>query len=534
MIALSCCGGDVLGSGGDSPPPPVGVSITNVGGGGEVYRTTTGPNPFEMRTLISTNGSVSITQNTDTLDLEVELVNLDEPSDGCNIWDGNYGPIGLKAIYVPPTGALSLSCEATRIRIDYTGSFGNLGTGAQVYSTASTTASRRFRTLVGGTGINITQGTDEIEIESTVTAASASNVGGANEVYRTGTSGPFEFRTIAAGAGIGIVQGTNTLTISNTAAADTCANVGDPGGAEVYVTGSSMPFNFRKLSATGGGITITQFGDDIFLGVAVPSLTSAGGTTLVNDGTGPALAVKGLTAGTGVSLSASATEVTINNSSPASSVTLTSAGGTETLVNDGTGPTLANKGLTAGTGVSLSSDATSVTITNSSPASSVTLASAGGTETLVNDGTGPAIATKGLTAGAGISLSSSATAVTISATAAASPGMELIFNVNGATVAASTRRVTAPYRIEVELQVRVNVAAGTQVAKVQARCVSSGTLTLHNQQIMEQSTLGTNQDASTVTPFTTSSTTFVDVTSMTLTLPAGDHIVIFSADCTPP
>jgi hypothetical protein len=77
---------------------------------------------------------------------------------------------------------------------------------------------------------------------------------------------------------------------------------------------------------------------------------------------------------------------------------------------------LANKGLTAGAGISLSSDAVSVTVTNSSPASSVTLASAGGTETLVNDGTGPALATKGLTAGAGISLTGAATSVTIAAT----------------------------------------------------------------------------------------------------------------------
>jgi len=49
------------------------------------------------------------------------------------------------------------------------------------------------------------------------------------------------------------------------------------------------------------------------------------------------------------------------------SVTLTSAGGTVDLVNDGTGPTLATKGLTAGAGVTLVSSATECTITNSAP-----------------------------------------------------------------------------------------------------------------------------------------------------------------------
>jgi len=69
-----------------------------------------------------------------------------------------------------------------------------------------------------------------------------------------------------------------------------------------------------------------------------------------------------LTAGTGISLAqVGLGNLSITNTSPASTVALSSAGGTETIVNDGTGPTLATKGLTAGTGVSLASDAVSVT-----------------------------------------------------------------------------------------------------------------------------------------------------------------------------
>ena len=73
-------------------------------------------------------------------------------------------------------------------------------------------------------------------------------------------------------------------------------------------------------------------------------------------------------AGTGITLNASTVPSTdairITNSSPASSVSLTSAGGmgTESLVNDGTGPSLANKGLAAGSGITLTSTATEVTI----------------------------------------------------------------------------------------------------------------------------------------------------------------------------
>lgn len=100
------------------------------------------------------------------------------------------------------------------------------------------------------------------------------------------------------------------------------------------------------------------------------TLTSAGGSqSLVNDGTGPSLAVKGLTAGGGILLLPSVGNdfISIVNTSPATGVTLTSAGGTETLVNDGTGPALATKGVNAGTGISLSSTATDLTVTNSAP-----------------------------------------------------------------------------------------------------------------------------------------------------------------------
>lgn len=95
-------------------------------------------------------------------------------------------------------------------------------------------------------------------------------------------------------------------------------------------------------------------------------------------------------------------------------VTLASAGGTETLVVDGVGPAITTKGLTAGTGIGLVGGANDVTISNTDGASSVTLASAGGTETLVVDGTGPSLTSKGLTAGTGITLTPSGTDVTIS------------------------------------------------------------------------------------------------------------------------
>lgn len=54
-------------------------------------------------------------------------------------------------------------------------------------------------------------------------------------------------------------------------------------------------------------------------------------------------------------------------------VTLTSAGGSQSLVSDGTGPSLATKGISAGIGISLSSTAIALTVTNSAPDQTVVL-----------------------------------------------------------------------------------------------------------------------------------------------------------------
>jgi hypothetical protein len=79
--------------------------------------------------------------------------------------------------------------------------------------------------------------------------------------------------------------------------------------------------------------------------------------------------------------------------------------------------------LTEGAGIDITGTYPNFTITNTE--GPVSLASAGGTETLVNDGTGPALVTKGLTAGNGINLSASATAVTIAADVAKFPSSAL-------------------------------------------------------------------------------------------------------------
>ena len=130
-------------------------------------------------------------------------------------------------------------------------------------------------------------------------------------------------------------------------------------------------------------------------------------------------------AGAGINLFTSTVGPTdairIEASSPASSVTLSSAGTapSNSIVNDGVGPAIAVKGLIAGTGVSFISTLTDITVNNTDPGSAVTLSSAGTapSNSLVNDGVGPAVAVKGLIAGTGISFISTLTDITINSSA---------------------------------------------------------------------------------------------------------------------
>jgi hypothetical protein len=116
---------------------------------------------------------------------------------------------------------------------------------------------------------------------------------------------------------------------------------------------------------------------------------------------------------------------------------------------------LSTVAIEAGTGITVTDatvgNVTTYTVTNSSPASSVTLTSAGGTDTLVNDGTGPALAVKGLTAGAGIALFSTSDEVQIDCTLNGLPPWQVVtassLGTYTTTLSANTRviyTITAP------------------------------------------------------------------------------------------
>jgi hypothetical protein len=200
-----------------------------------------------------------------------------------------------------------------------------------------------------------------------------------------------------------------------------------PGTDAIRITNSAPDQTVVLNEGDGIDVTGTYPNFTITNTASITSLTSAGGTSLVNDGTGPALAVKGLQAGSGMSIANNLgnTILTLTNTAPNvdQNLWLTFEGDTGLAINATT--TTDALTVTGANGISTNTTGTTLTITNTDPGSAVTLADAGTTthESLVNDGTGPALATKGLKAGTGISLSSTGTDITITNTGSGGGGV---------------------------------------------------------------------------------------------------------------
>lgn len=202
-------------------PVDDGVSIINVGGGIELYRIGTGPNPFEFRTLTSIDNTVIITQNLNTVDL--------------------FANINLA----------------------------NEGIGADVYDAAtSTPTTKNLRRIRAGSNVTVTQNATDITIAATVPAASTcANVGTGADVYVAASANPFNFRRInSADSRLTVTQNANDITLTvNTAVAN------EGGAVEIYDTVNSTlaTKRLRTLTSTGGTVTITQNATTVNLEVPV-------------------------------------------------------------------------------------------------------------------------------------------------------------------------------------------------------------------------------------------------------------------------
>jgi hypothetical protein len=116
--------------------------------------------------------------------------------------------------------------------------------------------------------------------------------------------------------------------------------------------------------------------------VGAITLTNTGtGVPLINDTTNPSFSIRSLKSTAGndridIAIGGTGgTELTLTNPYPSTLITLTNAGGVNTIISSDINPNFSLKGITQGTGITISNSASQIVINNASPASAIAITS---------------------------------------------------------------------------------------------------------------------------------------------------------------
>jgi hypothetical protein len=170
----------------------------------------------------------------------------------------------------------------------------NQGAGAGVFK-QKTVNDLEFKTLVAGSDITITAGTNDLTIATTAlnNIQSGQNLGGGQGPFAQVSTTTMQFKELLGTAPITVTSSANALTFSTTAEANTISSMGAGGDGETLVgtkAGTDIPF--RRIKA-GQNITLTSEVNDVEVSLK-PAMGGTGhyGTMLQagDDGTLEALA----------------------------------------------------------------------------------------------------------------------------------------------------------------------------------------------------------------------------------------------------
>lgn len=166
---MSGCGGigcDSIGTGVDTPDT-FAVSMVNIGGQAEWYAIGTGPNPFELRTAFSSDGSVGINQLAQTIDFTVDaadLVSMTNVGGGAQSYVVGSGPdpFEIRSILSPDN---SVGVTQTATEIELTTTLGNIGGEAEVWDSTSINPFNLRSIYSSDSSVNVTQEATRINLQ---------------------------------------------------------------------------------------------------------------------------------------------------------------------------------------------------------------------------------------------------------------------------------------------------------------------------------------------------------------------------------
>jgi len=384
--------------------------LDNVGTGAEVYKdyTTSGDTrTHNLRTLISSDSSITITENTNTIDLTTE---------------GGTGGVDNTMI--------------------------NIGTGEGIYKQKDI-YQFQLKTLIGGDNITLTDNGDDITIDAIDTNYQYTAISlGTNDIYKETVSNEFRFRGLVAGANVTLTELANDIQIdfsdtTGSGEVNTMTNIGS-GSIEWYKQKNGVQFEIKTLDEITSGDTLNPYGHITFdtadSGDTVLIGTTAELNTAANVGSGEIIykekideefKFKTLVAGTGVTLTSGTDTLQIDATGVGGGEvnTITNVGGgIEIFQEPKTGVNFNLRTLIAGDNINLTQNTNTIEISGVNNYYDVD--NLGTTVGLIyKDTTGTGTDAdpytfnfRGIRAGTGVNVSSSDTDIIISATGVTNTG----------------------------------------------------------------------------------------------------------------
>lgn len=350
---------------------------SNLGVGEEVFAQKVGVD-LQFRTLLGGTGITLTTSSTDiTIDRnDLELNDLTNVSTGIAaqgdvLYYNGSGWVNLAAgtsgqfLQTQGAGANPIWANPAAAPIS---AIANIGTGEGLFAQINSSTAE-FKSIVAGSNITLSSTGSEVTISaaSAGEANTASNVGTGSEIFASKVGVDLRFRTLIGGTGITITQNANDLTLTSAAALSELTDVNLTGVAQgdiLYRNGTQ----WVNLAAGSSGQVLTTSGPGANPSwTSLPTSVTAGANLGAGEGVfaqanGSTLEFKSLVAGTNVTLSSTGTTVTINATATGEANTASNLGTGEGLFTTKSGVNLPFKSLVGGTGITLSSTASEVTI----------------------------------------------------------------------------------------------------------------------------------------------------------------------------
>ena len=282
------------------------TTISNEGSGSQIFKQKVS-STAQLRTLTA-GTNITLQQNSDDIQITAsdtgEVNTASNLGAGFGIWFDKQGS-DLRFKSLVGADGVNLSASSTEITITapefYLEVKESEAGGYRKRTPKVAFDSSYFYVDSGGSGVPT--------VSMAATVDTASNLGSGSQVFSSKSGNTFQFRTILAGNNILVSQGTNEVTIESLPGfyPGVIFKESEVGGYAQRDDVLNVDSSFFYIETNGRGKPVLS------LAATVDTISSLGGTSLVSGKVGNDFQLKGLTAGTGISLGSSASAVTITN-----------------------------------------------------------------------------------------------------------------------------------------------------------------------------------------------------------------------------